>query len=154
VNPNATNSHVCPDERKRTLASGPATDQEVGRLVANDQSRRATFAGAAGVAGIGQIDDVASSRFSRMTALGIAELLKTITDRGGQYGDTWETCEWNALNPFGFLSKAESRKAALNVLIDIKYARMGGGFKLDTFVDLAAYLLARIGEEIETPSNP
>ena len=89
-----------------------------------------------------------------MTALGIAELLKTITDRGGQYGDTWETCEWNALNPFGFLSKAESRKAALNVLIDIKYARMGGGFKLDTFVDLAAYLLARIGEEIETPSNP
>lgn len=92
-----------------------------------------------------------------MTRLGFAELLKTITDRGSQYGDTWETCQWNALNPQwdGQASPEVCRKLALNVLIDIKYARMGGGFKLDTFIDLAAYLLARIGEEIETPSlNP
>lgn len=67
------------------------------------------------------------------------------TQRGNEYADTWRNAQWLAMlaaaKELGLvLTTDQCRVLAAAALVDVKYARLEGGFKDDTGVDMIAYL--------------
>ena len=87
--------------------------------------------------------------FEQLVEQGHARALAVCTQRGAQYGDSWRACPWLVLRAvlrcLGYaegLSPNQLRIIALAALCDVKYARLAGGWKADTAVDLGNYLAA------------
>lgn len=86
-----------------------------------------------------------------MTALFESNAAATLTrvseiyaQRGNEYADTWRNCRWLAVlataRKLGVnLSPDQCRVIAAAAMVDIKYARLEGGFKDDTVIDGIAY---------------
>jgi len=95
---------------------------------------------------------MSQARFTRMADAGVAVVRGTYAERGDQYGDTMESCEWLTLRAVAkevlgiSLSKDTCRLLAVAGLVDVKHERQVGGFKLDHLVDGAAYTQLLIGE--------
>lgn len=77
-------------------------------------------------------------------ALCKARLNKTIQvceERGNQYGDTLKNCQWLVMRAVSErldswpLSMEAARKLAMAALVDIKYQRFEGGYKVDNLDD-------------------
>ena len=91
-------------------------------------------------------------RFSRSADAGIDAIRETYAQRGGEYGDTMEVNEFLTLRAVAkrFLglniSKRAARILALSGMVDIKHARMLGGYKEDNLIDGGAYNAVLLGE--------
>jgi len=64
--------------------------------------------------------------------------------RGGEYADTWRTCRFLAMKAVSMKLNLEIRDEYLRALataafVDMKYERLGGGFKDDSIIDGIAY---------------
>jgi len=73
-------------------------------------------------------------------------------ERGGQYGDTWGECQFLVMkaiaNKFGIkIDPKFYRALATAAFVDMKYARMAGGYREDNLNDGIAYQ-AYLTEEI------
>ena len=91
-------------------------------------------------------------RFTRSADAGLAEIRGTYAERGDQYGDTLEHCEFLALRAacvefVGFnLTKDQARILAQAAFVDTKHERFRGGWKRDNLVDGGAYGAVLLGE--------
>lgn len=91
-------------------------------------------------------------RFTRSADAGIDEIRGTYAERGDQYGDTLEHCEFLALRAAASkfvgikLSKDQTRILAMAALVDVKHERFRGGWKRDHLVDGGAYGAVLLGE--------
>jgi len=99
-----------------------------------------------------------------------AEVTAVMEQRGGEYCDSWGQGEfhntWQAVKDcvsnWGLiLINAKARKiavrmVALAAMVDVKIARMGGGYKEDTFIDLNNYNLGLVKarREFKQMTNP
>ena len=71
----------------------------------------------------------------------------TYAQRGEEYADTWANNRWLALKSvldrhgvaLDKVSKAELDRIGAAVLVDVKYARLEGGYKEDSVIDGIAY---------------
>lgn len=91
-------------------------------------------------------------RFTRSADAGIDEIRGIYAERGEQYGDTLEHCEFLTLRAacaefVGFnLTKDQARILAQAALVDTKHERFRGGWKRDNLVDKLAYGSVLLGE--------
>lgn len=88
----------------------------------------------------------------------IKRVQATFRERGGEYGDTWEDCQWLALRAVakerGVTIPGDSLRAiAAAVLVDVKYQRLQGGWKDDSVIDGIAYQ-ANLAEEMQPVKQP
>lgn len=89
--------------------------------------------------------------FSEYATETLEQVQKTFEERGSSYGDTWRDCQWLALKATAkqldvTLPEAAIRALAAAVMVDIKYARLMGGYKEDSPVDGIAYQALWVGE--------
>lgn len=74
----------------------------------------------------------------------INRVAQTFQQRGNEYADTWRHGQWLAMKAtaerIGLnLDQDECRMLAAAALVDVKYARLMGGYKDDTVIDGIAY---------------
>lgn len=87
-----------------------------------------------------------------------AEVTAVMQQRGGEYCDSWgegrfdntwqavKDCvsHWGLILIDAKARKIALRMVALSAMVDVKIARMGGGYKEDTFIDLNNYNLGLV----------
>lgn len=86
-----------------------------------------------------------------MADAGVKQIRGTYAERGNQYADTMQETKW--LNMIAVakqlgveMTNDQARAIVIAGLIDIKYWRSLGGFKMDNLIDGASYTAYLIGE--------
>lgn len=95
--------------------------------------------------------------FAEKAAASLIRAAAVFEERGQQYSDTWKDCQWLALRatlariwPDLIPNEDQCRVLAAAVFVDMKYARLAGGYKDDTVIDGINYM-ALWAEEMRQP---
>ena len=98
--------------------------------------------------------------FETYTDETLARVRETYAQRGTEYGDSWNTCQWLTVKAVAkklgvHIPEEFIRAVAVASLVDVKYNRLEGGYKDDTIIDSIAYkgLLAEEMRRQEIPKD-
>lgn len=84
--------------------------------------------------------------FTEKASASLVRAAGVFEERGEQYSDTWKDCQWLALRATlkqiftHTIEPEQMRQLAAAVFVDMKYARLAGGYKDDTVIDGINYM--------------